>query len=203
MRILIACEFSGVVRDAFIKRGHDAISCDLLPSLTPGPHYQGDVFCIIDKGFDMMIAHPPCTYLCTSGNRWMKDNPERAIRRMKAIKFFMGLYDQKNIPRIAIENPVGIMSTHFRKPDQYVQPYFFGKPESKKTGLWLKNLPLLEPTNMVEPVYIIGKDGKRYSPTHYLCMWSSKKFYSNSRENVRSLTPIEMAEAMAEQWSGL
>jgi len=159
MKVLIACEFSGTVRDAFIKKGHDVISCDLLPTDKPGPHYQGDVFDIIDDGFDLMIGHPPCTYLTVSANKWFKDQParvsgtlvgvERRAAREDAIEFFMKLYNC-NIPKIAIENPIGTMSSRFRKPDQVLQPWMFGHGETKATCLWLKDLPKLKPTDIVD-----------------------------------------------------
>lgn len=196
MKILVACEFSGTVREELIKRGHDVMSCDLEPSETPGPHYQGDVFDIINDGWDMMIAHPPCTYLAVSGNRWMKDNPVRQKQRDEAIKFFIAIANA-NIPKICIENPVGVMSTHYRKPDQYIQPFEYGHPETKKTGLWLKGLPKLEPTKIVVPEWIIGKDGKRYSRIHYMSQWSNP----TDRAKERSRTYSGIAQAMAEQWA--
>jgi site-specific DNA-cytosine methylase len=127
MKILIACEFSGTVRDAFTRRGFDAMSCDLLPSETPGNHYQGDVFDVINDGFDLMIAHPPCTHLAVSGARWFKDKKEE---QKQAIEFFMKLINS-NISKIAIENPISIMSTIYRKPDQIIQPWQFGHGEAK------------------------------------------------------------------------
>ena len=143
MKVLVACEFSGIVRDAFLERGHDAVSCDLLPSGRPGPHVEGDVLSILNfESWDIMIAHPPCTYLAVSGARWFKNKREE---QNKAIDFFMALASC-NIHRICIENPVCIMSTEWRKPDQYIHPWQFGHNESKKTGLWLKNLPKLKET---------------------------------------------------------
>jgi hypothetical protein len=198
MRVLVACEFSGTVRDAFIDAGHDAMSCDLYPSETPGPHYRGDVRDIIADGWDLMIAHPECRYLAVSGNRWMKNNPNRQQKREEAVEFFMEMINA-DIPRIAVENPVCIMSTRYRKPNQYIQPYMFGHPETKKTGLWLKDLPLLQPTDVVEPEYIISKDGKRYSPIHYMSQWSA----NGTRSKERSRTYPGIAKAMAEQWGSL
>lgn len=195
MKVLIACEYSGIVRNAFIKAGHDAISCDILPTEIPGNHIQENVLNILKNGWDMMIGHPPCTYLSVSGNRWMKNNPERELKRNEAADFFMKLYNA-DIEKIAIENPVGIMSTRFRKPDQYIQPYEYGYPETKKTGLWLRGLPKLEPTNIVEPIYIIGKDGKKYSPVHYFSQWKDK----TERWKIRSKTYTGISEAMAKQW---
>ena len=182
MRILIACEFSGIVRDAFIARGHDAISCDLLPTERPGPHIQGDVLDILDDGWDMMIAHPPCTHLCVSGARWWKDKKEE---QFAAIKFFIAL-TRANINKICVENPVGIMSTWLKKPDQYIQPWQFGHGETKKTELWLKNLPKLTPTDIV-----IGREARihRMPP-------------SKDRGKLRSITFQGLADAMAEQWGG-
>jgi hypothetical protein len=157
MKILVACEYSGTVRDAFIAAGHEAISCDLLPTDAPGPHYQGSVFDLIDdrnnNGWDLMIAHPPCTYLTVTGNKWFKPEfkdrfPDRHKQREDALDFFKRLFEC-NINRICLENPVGVVSTLYRKPTQYVQPWQFGDPHSKRTGLWLKNLPELVPTKIV------------------------------------------------------
>ena len=195
MNVLVACEFSGIVRDAFTERGHDAVSCDILPTETPGNHYQGDIMDVINNEWDLMVAHPPCTYLAVSGNRWMKDNPEREKLRIKAVKFFM-LLAECSIPKVCIENPVGIMSTQWRKPDQYVQPYEFGHPETKKTGLWLKGLPKLNSTKVVTPEYIIGKDGNRYSRIHYMSQWNNP----DDRAKERSRTYRGIADAMAAQW---
>ena len=160
MKVLIACEKSGIVRNAFAKRGHDAISCDLFPSKQGAPHYAGDVRDILDDGWDMMIAHPPCTHLAVSGARYFKEKRLDG-RQQEGIGFFMVLATA-NIPKIAIENPVGIMSTEWRKPDQYIQPYHHGHKISKKTGLWLKGLPLLKPTNIVEPEWVYYKSGGRW-----------------------------------------
>jgi len=184
MKVLVACEYSGTVRDAFIARGHDAISCDLLPTDRPGPHYQGDVFDIIDDGFDLMIAHPPCTHLAVSGARHFA--AKRADgRQQEAIDFFMRLA-QADIPKIAIENPVCIMSTVWRKPDQIIQPWQFGHGETKSTCLWLKGLLKLVPTNIVD-----GRDNRihRLPPTP-------------DRWKLRSTTYQGIADAMAAQWGG-
>ena len=205
MKILIACEFSGSVRDAFIQKGHDAISCDLLPSETPGPHIQGDVLNHLTDGWDEMIAFPPCTFLTVSGNKWMKSEyksrfPNRQQDRKDAIEFFMKLVNAP-IDKIATENPIGIMSTQYRKPDQYIQPYEFGHPESKKTCLWLKNLPRLKPTKIVVPEWVIGKkDGKRYSRIHYMSASGFGK--DDNRQKERSRTYSGIAGAMSIQWSG-
>lgn len=200
MRILVACEYSATVRDAFRKLGHDAWSCDLLPcDGDPKWHYQCDVFDVINEGWDMMIAHPPCTYLTVSGNKWMKPEfssrfPTRIQDREDALLFVQKLLDA-DIPKIALENPIGVISSRIRKPDQIVQPWQFGHPEPKSTCLWLKNLPKLNHTNVVEPEFIIGKrDGKKYSRIHYMSV--SK----GDRWKIRSKTYQGIADAMAEQW---
>lgn len=183
-RVLIACEFSGVVRDAFRSRGHDAWSCDVEPCLgDPAWHYQMDVIDLLQQGehWDLMIAHPPCTYLAVSGARWWK---ERQAEQAEAIKFFVSLNECAHIHKSCIENPVGIMSTVYQKPDQYIQPWQFGHGETKKTGLWLKNLPLLRPTNIVE-----GREARIH-----------KMPPSKDRGKLRSITYSGIAEAMAEQW---
>ena len=180
MKVLIACEFSGIVRDAFKERGHDAWSCDLLPTEGPGQHIQGDVLKVRHDGWDIMIAHPPCTYLAVCGARWWKDRTEE---QMVAIKFFIALI-RSDIPKICVENPVGIMSTWLTKPDQYIQPWQFGHGETKKTGLWLKNLPELKPTDIVD-----GREARihRMPP-------------SKDRGKERSRFYPGIAKAMAEQW---
>ena len=195
MKVLIACEFSGIVRDAFIKKGHEAISCDILPTESHGPHYQGDVLDIINNGFDMMIAHPPCTYLTVTANRSFLNNPERWLNRLNAVNFVHKLMNA-NIDKICIENPKGVISTHIRKPEQYIQPYYFGHNDSKLTGLWLKNLPPLKPTKIVEPEWVTPPSGKRMSKTHAM------NPSSNNVENqkLRSRTYQGIAYAMAEQW---
>jgi len=143
MKILVACEYSGAVRDEFIAKGHDAMSCDILPTDVPGPHYQGDVKDILSDNWDMIVAHPPCTYLTVTGNRWFNIEKygdkarQRHLDREEAIEFFM-LFANANCDKIAIENPVGIISTRWRKPDQIINPYQFGDPFEKKTCLWLK-----------------------------------------------------------------
>lgn len=160
MRVLVACEYSGTVRDAFIALGHDAMSCDLLPTDVPGPHYEGDVFDILGDGWDLMVAHPPCTYLSSSGVRWLHETPknpkpgvlygeDRRRAQDDAVRFVAELLAAP-IDRIAVENPQGMLSSLFRKPDQYIQPWQFGHGETKKTGLWLKNLPPLVATDVVE-----------------------------------------------------
>jgi hypothetical protein len=148
VRVLVACEFSGIVREAFRKSGHDAWSCDLLSSDIPGQHIQGDVLGLLNDGWDMMIAHPPCTYLSSSGLHWNKRRPERAAQTEEALEFVLRLLEA-DIPKIALENPIGCISTRIRRPDQIIQPWQFGHPESKATCLWLKNLPPLTPTNIL------------------------------------------------------
>ena len=190
MKVLVACEFSGIVREAFKVKGHDAISCDLLPSEIPGNHYKGDVRDIIDDGFDLMIAHPPCTHLAVSGARWFKD---KKVEQKEALDF-VRLLMSADIPKIAIENPVSIISTHIRKPDQIVQPYMFGDPHTKTTCLWLKNLPLLQPTNIVSKgKRHITKSGKSLPEWYNLPP-------SEDRAEIRSKTFEGFARAMAEQW---
>jgi len=185
MRVLIACEYSGRVRDAFLALGHDAISCDLLPTDSPGPHYQGDVFDIIGDGFDLMIAHPPCTHLAVSGARHFAEKRADG-RQQESIDFFMTLA-RADIPRIAIENPICIMSSIWRKPDQIIQPWQFGHGETKATCLWLKNLPLLTPTSIVS-----GRDDRIH-----------KMPPSADRWKLRSTTYQGIADAMAAQWGNL
>lgn len=204
MKILIACEFSGIVRDAFLAKGHDAMSCDLLPTESPGPHYQGDVFDIIGDGWDMMIAHPPCTHLAVSGAAWFEK--KRADGRQQAgIVFFLRLAVAP-IHRIAIENPVGIMSSLWRKPDQMIQPYFFGDSFSKKTHLWLKNLPKLihssdgglfwQKTHVDKGETVTFASGAKM-PKWYADAW---KLSPSERAKVRNKTFPGIASAMAEQW---
>lgn len=213
MRVLVACEFSGIVRDAFLAKGHDAWSCDLLPSERTGPHIKDDVLqwinepiqdgqkCIdcgrysmgdecrvcgggtIRPEWDLMIAHPPCAHLAVSGARWFET---KQVEQRKAIWFFMALANA-NIPKIAIENPISIMSTHWRKPDQIIQPWQFGHGETKATCLWLKGLPKLKPTNIVD-----GREGR---------VWKMAPSPNRAKERSRTYTGI--AEAMADQWGNL
>ena len=204
MRVLVACEFSQIVTRAFRNKGHAAFSCDLLPTEgNPDWHIQDDVLKHLDDGWDMMIAFPPCTFLTVSGNKWMKQEyqtrfPNRQQQRKDAIDFFMQLVNAP-IDKIAIENPVGIMSTKFRKTDQIIQPWQFGHPETKATCLWLKGLLKLVPTNIVTPEWIIGKkDGKKYSPTHYMSSRSFGKDINRQKERSRSYPGI--ARAFADQW---
>ena len=198
MRVLVACEFSGVVRDAFQARGHYAMSCDLLPSDSPkGLHYQGDIRDILGQPWDLMIAHPPCTYLSVSGLHWNKKRPERARQTEDAIDFVSLLLDAP-IPKIALENPIGILSSRIRKPDQIIQPYQFGDDASKATCLWLKNLPKLRPTHMVEPRMVNGKP--RWS--NQTDSGQNRLGPSPDRWKLRSITYQGIANAMASQWGG-
>jgi hypothetical protein len=180
MRVLVACEYSGTVRDAFRARGHDAMSCDLLPTERPGPHYQGDVFDIINDGWDLMIAHPPCTHLAVSGARWWKDKQAEQADALWFVRLLMAA----PIPRIAIENPISKISTAIRKPDQIVQPWQFGHGETKATCLWLKGLPLLVPTNVVD-----GREARIHKMSPGPDRWKE-----------RSRTYQGIADAMASQW---
>jgi hypothetical protein len=184
MRVLIACEFSGIVRDAFIARGHEAMSCDLIPTERDGPHVQGDVLDLLRGGesFDLMIAHPPCTFLAVSGARWFIV-PGRRAKQESALAFVRALLDAP-IPRIALENPVSIISTRIRKPDQIIQPWQFGYPESKATCLWLKGLPPITPTNIVE-----GRTARVHRESPGPNRWKN-----------RSRTCQGIADAMADQW---
>jgi hypothetical protein len=192
MRVLVACEFSGTVRDAFIRHGHDAMSCDLLPTDKPGPHYQGDVRDLLFDGWDLMIAHPPCTYLAVSGLHWNKRIPGRAEKTEEALDFVQFLMDAP-IDKIAIENPVSCISSRIRKPDQIVQPWWFGHDASKKTCFWLKNLPPL-----VETDRLPGDDKTRRA--NQTASGQNKLGPSEDRWKLRSLTYPGIAEAMAEQW---
>lgn len=179
-RVLVACESSGVVRDAFIRAGHDAMSCDLLPTEQPGPHYQGDVRDVLDDGWDLMVAHPPCTHLAVSGARWFKD---KLIEQEEALHF-VRLLLAAPIPRIALENPISIISSRIRRPDQIIQPWQFGHGETKATCLWLKNLPKLQPTDVVE-----GREARVH-----------KMPPGPNRWRERSRTYLGIGAAMADQW---
>lgn len=190
MRVLVACEFSGIVRDAFAARGHDAWSCDLEPTEKPGNHIRGDVFELAIDGhehalnpWDLLIAFPPCTHLCVSGARWFRDKLEE---QEQAVGFFMALANAP-IERIVIENPIGIMSTRWRKADQIIQPWQFGHGETKATCLWLKNLPQLKATNIV-----IGRDNRVHREPPGPERWKN-----------RSRTYQGIADAMADQWGSL
>lgn len=192
MKVLIACEFSGIVREEFKKKGHDAFSCDLLNSEIPGKHIKKDVKEILNDGWDLMIAHPPCTYLASSGLHWNKKFPERNKQTELSLLFVKMLLDAP-IKRIALENPVGCISTRIRKPDQIIQPYQFGEDASKKTCLWLKNLPLLKPTKI-----IIKERYANQTPSG-----QNKLAPSPDRWKDRSRTYKGIAEGMAEQWGVL
>jgi hypothetical protein len=194
MRILVACEMSGRVRDAFIKRGHEAMSCDLLDTMTEGPHYKGSVFDILYDGWDMMIAHPPCTDIAVSGSRYFKEKIEDG-RQQRALDFVRALMDAP-IERICIENPVSVISTKIRKPDQIIQPYEYGHSASKRTCLWLKNLPLLQGTNRV-PGRFVGGIERWDNQTD---TGQNRLGPSEDRAEIRSLTYHGIANAMAEQW---
>lgn len=186
MRVLVACEYSGTVRDEFGALGHDAWSCDLLPSERPSLfHYQGDMRDIVHQGWDLLIAHPPCTYLTNSGERWMSGNAERQRLREQAVEFVRWIMSLP-IPQ-AIENPIGHLSTAIRKPDQIIQPWQFGHGETKSTCLWLKGLPKLRPTRVVE-----GREPRVH--------WMPP---SQDRWKERSRTYRGIAQAMAAQWGAL
>ena len=198
MKVLIACEYSGAVRDEFIKLGHDAISCDLLPTDKPGPHYEGDVFDIIYKSWDLMVAFPPCTHLALSGAQWFPKKIQDG-RQQAAIDFVKKLM-LAPIDKIAIENPMGVIPNYIRPYDQVIQPYEFGDPYQKTTCLWLKNLPKLKPTNIVgqgEFYKWIDKKGKKKRQP----LWYMKALIDKDTAKTRSETFPGIAKAMANQWS--
>ena len=195
MKVLIACEYSGRVRDAFLAAGHDAMSCDILPTDVSGPHYQGDVRDIINDGWDLMIAHPPCTYLSVSGMHWTTRGLRDPQLTEDALDFVRLLLDAP-IERIALENPVSVISSRIRKPDQIINPYEFGHDASKKTCLWLKNLTPLKATNMIEPRIINGR--KRWG--NQTDSGQNKLAPSADRWKIRSETYEGIAAAMASQW---
>jgi len=182
MKVLVACEYSGAVRDAFIRQGHDAMSCDLLATEVPGPHYQGDVRDVLDYPWDLMVAHPPCTHLSVSGARHFEGKRQDG-RQQAAVSFFLMLA-KADIPRIAIENPICILSSLWRKPDQVIQPWQFGHGETKATCLWLKGLRPLVPTDVVE-----GREARVHRMPPGPDRWKE-----------RSRTYQGIAEAMARQW---
>lgn len=198
MKILIACETSGEVREAFRRRGHEAYSCDLLPSDDNSKfHYQGDIIEVIKntENWDLMIAHPPCTYLSVSGMHWTT----RGIRDPKLTEdalAFAKMLMEASVHRICIENPVSVISTRIRKPDQIIQPWQFGHDASKKTCLWLKNLPILRPTKYIAPRIVNGK--QRWS--NQTDSGQNNLPPSKDRWKIRSKTYTGIAEAMAEQW---
>lgn len=180
MKVLIACEFSGIVRDAFAELGHDAWSCDLLPSEKQGNHIQGDVLNYLNKDWDMMIAHPPCTHLAVSGARWFKEKQQEQVKALEFVRQLMNA----PINKICIENPISIISTKIKKPSQIIQPWQFGHGETKSTCLWLKNLPLLVPTNIVS-----GRENRIHKEPPSVDRWKN-----------RSRTFTGIAQAMADQW---
>ena len=182
MKVLVACEYSGIVRDAFLAKGHEAMSCDLLPTDKPGPHYQGDIRDVLDYPWDLMIAHPPCTHLSVSGARHFAE--KRMDGRQQAATSFFMMLAKVQIPKIAIENPVCVMSSLWRKPDQVIQPWQFGHGETKATCLWLNNLPQLTPSNVVS-----GREQRIH-----------KLPPSTDRWKQRSTTFTGIADAMADQW---
>jgi len=198
MKVLISCEYSGRVRDAFTAMGHDAMSCDLLPSDTPGKHYEGDVTDLLNDGWDMMIAHPPCTYLTNSGVSWLHKKPERWAKLDDGAAFFKKMLDAP-IDKICVENPImhkyAIKRIGNTKQTQLVQPWMFGHLEQKATCLWLKNLPMLKPTNDVKQQMLKLPDRERQR-LHYLPP-------SADRWKLRSTTYQGIATAMADQWGGL
>ena len=204
LKVLVACEFSGIVREEFRKLGHDAWSCDLLESEIPSKkHIRGDVLKHLSDGWDLMIAHPPCTYLSNAGIGWFNEEKygekarQRKRLRIEAYNFVMELANT-NIQKIAIENPVGWLNSHFRKPDQIIQPYFFGDTESKRTCLWLKNLSVLKYTKIVQPkIYGFYKSGKKKGKPIY---GNNYLKFSEDRWKIRSKTFKGIAKAMAEQW---
>lgn len=216
MRVLVACEYSGRVRDAFRSLGHDAVSCDILPTDVPGPHHQGDVLSILADGWDLMIAHPPCTYLTIAAEWAYKEEQTKKIKpgtligaarkdaREDAIRFVLSLANAP-IERIAIENPVGVLSTRWREPDQFIQPYEYGDDASKKTCLWLKNLPRLTPTAFAPPRLALSADCRSYSMRwgNQTDSGQNKEPPSDDRWKIRSATWQGWADAMAMQWGAL
>ena len=194
MRVLVACEFSGIVSQAFRDKGHDALSCDLRESDLTGRqfHYTGDVRDILYRDWDLIIAHPPCTALCVTGNRHYAGTRERE----EALEFFK-LFLESGAEKVCVENPVGVASSAIRPPDQYIQPWQFGHPVTKKTGLWLKGLPLLQPTNIVDPEeQVVFSSGKKMSKWFY----ETSLLPQSERASARSITFQGIADAMAEQW---
>jgi len=200
MRVLVACEYSGRVRDAFLGMGHEAMSCDLLPTEEPGPHYQGDVRDVLGDCWDLMVAHPPCTYLCSSGLHYNLKRLGRSELTEEALEFVRLLWEAP-IPRIAIENPIGCISTRMCKPTQIIQPYQFGHDASKSTCLWLKGLPKLVPTQEIPPRLIEhrGKIVRRWG--NQTPGGSNNLPPSKDRWKIRSTTYPGIAQAMASQWS--
>jgi len=201
MRVLVACEYSGTVRDAFAKQGHYAMSCDILPTETEGPHYQGDVLDILNDGWDLIIAHPPCTYLSKAGARWLyaggKIDEERLEKGKAAREFFYAMMNAK-CERIAVENPTPLKVYNLPCHTQAIQPYEFGHPYSKRTLLWLKNLPMLKPTNIIDnykPYLPSNTGGKKRGQSYSIGISKNWKQSAKTFEGV--------AEAMANQWGNL
>lgn len=193
MKVLVACEFSGVVRDAYARRSHDAWSCDLLPTERPGNHIQGDARDVLDQGWDLLIAHPPCTDLAVSGARWMREKGEQRIRQ--SLELFLAFLNAP-VHMICVENPVGIVGRLVRPPTQVIQPWKFGHSEQKTTCLWLKNLLPLRPTKIVSKGEFVVY-GKTRLPKWYDDAWKGPK---SERAKIRSRTFEGVAEAMATQW---
>ena len=195
MRVLVACEYSGHVRQAFRDRGHDAWSCDILPTDKPGNHIQDDVLKHLDEGWDLMIAHPPCTYLCVGGNNWLNRRPDLKWRENRELgaAFFMAFINAP-IGRIAVENPIGCMSSRYRKPNQIIRPFMFGHPYRKDVCLWLKNLPKLMPTyEQEENLFFPVENGRKK-----LDFWSTARNVNG--RSMKSITFPGIALAMASQW---
>ena len=199
MKVLVACEYSGIVRDAFTAMGHDAWSCDILPTESPGNHIQGDVLEVLDQRWDLMVAHPPCTHLSVSSARWFTEGHKPWQLQYDALDFVRALMNAP-IPRICIENPVSVISSKIRKPEQIIQPYQFGHDAQKTTCLWLKNLPCLEPTDILpKPGYVTTPSGKKWPKWFFETSLISHK----ERGKVRSRFWTGIAKAMAEQWTDL
>jgi hypothetical protein len=194
VRVLVACEYSGVVRDAFIRGGHEAMSCDIIPTDVPGPHYQGSVLDVLDQGWDLLIAHPPCTYISNAGAKHLYPkktlNKDRYLKGMEAVKFFMKLYNA-NILKIAVENPIPSKVFGLPQYSQTIQPYEYGHPFQKRTCLWLKNLPNLKPTNIVEKAQSTKIAGNWFNAG------------GKERQKNRAKTFQGIADAMADQWGNL
>ncbi len=194
MRVLVACEYSGVVRDAFIRGGHEAMSCDIIPTDAPGPHYQGSVLDVLNQGWDLLIAHPPCTYISNAGAKHLYPkktlNKNRYLKGMEAVEFFMKLYNA-NIPKIAVENPIPSKVFGLPQYSQTIQPYEYGHPFQKRTCLWLKNLPNLKPTNIVEKAQSTKIAGNWFNAG------------GKERQKNRAKTFQGIADAMADQWGNL
>jgi hypothetical protein len=194
VKVLVACEFSGAVRDAFIKGGHEAMSCDIIPTDVPGPHYQGSVLDVLDQGWDLLIAHPPCTYISNAGAKHLYPkktlNKDRYLKGMEAVEFFMKFYNA-NIPKIAVENPIPSKVFGLPQYSQTIQPYEYGHPFQKRTCLWLKNLPNLKPTNIVEKAQSTKIAGNWFNAG------------GKERQKNRAKTFQGIADAMADQWGNL